>query len=117
MENILSDKEEQELKKKNLIMIDEWVKNFCKDGFYCTIDHVFRKNDRDYKVSISKNGIGVSTYGKYASWDHADDSNSSLFYQISGTELVYHWQDIKARILAKREEKSKHDELMKNFAV
>ena len=117
MENILSDKEEAELKKKNLLMIDEWVKEFCKDGFNCTIDHVFRENGRDYKLSVSKNGIGVTTYGKYATWKHVDESNSSLFHQISGTNLIYHWQEVKARIIAKREEKSRNDELMMNFTV
>lgn len=36
---MLNENEKQELKEKNLDLIDNWVKEFCSDGSYYKIEH------------------------------------------------------------------------------
>lgn len=114
---MLSEKERQELKKKNLGLINDWVKDFCSDGSYYQIEHAFRSNGRDFRVSVSKEGIGAASYGKYAQWCHVGQPDNNLETMIAGTELILRWQEIKARIITRREESVQTDEYMQNFRV
>ena len=80
---MLNEEEKFELKKKNLELINEWVKEYCEDGFRCMVEHAFRYNGKDYRISASKNGIGVASYGKYAQWSHigaADDNLEKMIF-------------------------------------
>ena len=114
---MLNEEEKFELKKKNLELINEWVKEDCEDGFRCMVEHAFRYNGKDYRISASKNGIGVASYGKYAQWSHIGAADDNLEKMIFGTELILHWQEIKSRIIAKREESLLIEEQLKNFTV
>ena len=49
---MLNENERQELKEKNLNLIDSWVKEFCSDGGYYKIEHAFRSNGK--KVSVQR---------------------------------------------------------------
>ena len=51
---MLNENERQELKEKNLNLIDNWVKEFCSDGGYYKIEHAFRSNGKDFRISASK---------------------------------------------------------------
>ena len=51
---MLNEKEKSELKKKNLELINEWVKEYCEDDFRCMVEHAFRYNGKDYRISASK---------------------------------------------------------------
>ena len=95
---MLNENERQELKEKNLNLIDNWVKEFCSDGGYYKIEHAFRSNGKDFRISASKEGINLET-------------------MIAGTEIILHWKEIKSRIIAKREESEQTEELMRNFTV
>ena len=114
---MLSENEKQELKKKNLGLISDWVKEYCADGSNYIIEHAFRSNGKDYRISVSRNGISVAPYGKYAQWCHIGSTHNNLETTNAGTELILHWQEIKSRIIAKREESEREDDLMKNFTV
>ena len=47
---MLNEKEKSELKKKNLELINEWVKEYCEDDFRCMVEHAFRYNGKDYRI-------------------------------------------------------------------
>lgn len=65
---MLNEKEKSELKKKNLELINEWVKKYCEDDFRCMVEHAFRYNGKDYRISASKKGIG---YQDLRRWQQA----------------------------------------------
>lgn len=98
---MLNEKEKSELKKKNLELINEWVKEYCEDDFRCMVEHAFRYNGKDYRISASKKGIGVASYGKYAKWCHVGSTDNNLETMLFATELILHWKEIKSRIIAK----------------
>lgn len=114
---MLNEKEKSELKKKNLELINEWVKEYCEDDFRCMVEHAFRYNGKDYRISASKKGIGVVSYGKYAQWCHVGSMDNNLETMLFATELILHWKEIKSRIIAKREESLLTEEQLKNFTV
>ena len=114
---MLNENERQELKEKNLNLIDNWVKEFCSDGGYYKVEHAFRSNGKDFRISASKEGIGAASYGKYAQWCHVGGLHNNLETMIAGTEIILHWKEIKSRIIAKREESEQTEELMRKFTV
>ena len=114
---MLQEKERQELKVRNLNLINDWVKEFCSDGSIYTVEHVFQRNGRDHRISASKHGIGVCSYGKFSHWCHVNDKENPLEDMASGTELICHWQEVKAQLIAAKEQRIERDKLFKDFTV
>jgi len=119
---------EQEAKQKNLIAINEWVKEqfnnsgldrpiLIHDAFH---SGTYGHNYRSYKISISKNGISVCGYGKFSPWLRINDTEikqDNLIYMITGNDLIYNWSNIKAKIEYEIESEKSKKELMLNFTV
>lgn len=53
---MLNEKEKSELKKKNLELINEWVKEYCEDDFRCMVEHAFRYNGKA-EISLISDGF------------------------------------------------------------
>lgn len=119
---------EQEAKQKNLIAINEWIKEqfnnsgldrpiLIHDAFH---SGTYGHNYRSYKISIHKDGISVCGYGKFSPWLRINDTEikqDNLIYMITGNDLIYNWSNIKAKIEYEIESEKSKKELMLNFTV
>ena len=116
---LLNDDERWELKEKNLNMINEWVKDFCKDGFTCVIEHAFQGKDREWRVFASKSGISLNFYsGKYTDWHGLHDSScDSIEKEEDSYYLIYRWHEIKAQIIDARKLRVEQDTILRNFII
>lgn len=105
-----------EKKKENLLKIDDWCKSLnLNETVY--VDNALYCNNRYYRISISKNGIGAYGNGKYSRWLHVDDSRDSLITSKVGSEIIYNWVNIKQRILNAVADYERKQDIMQNFAV
>ena len=103
-------------KKENLIAINEWCKSMAQDEIIY-IENALYCNNRWYKLSISKHGIGVFGNGKFSKWLYCNEDSNSLFDQKVGSELIYNWKPIKERILSEIKLYKKKEYIMENFVV
>lgn len=103
-------------KRENLLEINEWCKSVSVDEIVYVRNALYH-NGRVYRLSISKNGIGVRADGRFSSWLHTTDGSNSLFDLTVGSELIYKWESVKERILNALEEHQKRKDIMENFTV
>lgn len=102
--------------RQNLIKINDWCKeNAVDETLY--INNAVWCNERYYKISVSKNGIGAYGNGKFSQWLHVDESNDSLDKMKVGKEVIYNWKEIKNRILNAIEDYKRKQKIMENFEV
>ena len=112
---------ETEKKIENLKAINNWCKDLMSGSDKVLyVDNAYKYNGRAFRISVSKNGIGAKTYGKFSYWSHVNEDVSAkdnLLTESDSSEIVYNWKEIKQRILrAKTESDRRHDAMM-NFTV
>ena len=97
---------EQQYKTRNLKLINDWIRDLMKDSKKILyLDRAVCCNQRYYTASISSSGIALHTDGRYSTWIPVRDESilrDNLLYLKPGTELIYAWQNIKARIRHKK---------------
>ena len=103
-------------KRDNLNAINDWCKSVALDEIIY-VDNALFCNNRYYRLSVSKYGIGAWGMGKFSSWLHCNEESDSLYTSKVGTEIIYNWQNIKPRILHKIEECKQRQDIMENFIV
>ena len=103
-------------KRENLEAINNWCKSFNLDKTVY-VDNALYCNNRYYRISISKNGIGAYGNGKYSRWLHVDDSHDSLITSKVGSEIIYNWVNIKQLILNAVADYKRKQDIMQNFDV